>query len=85
MQINSEQSRILAEWVRRKAEHHACQLCQSTHWRVGELLLSPDRDAANHNSAAMAQWICQNCGQVLLFDVNCIPQWQTVDTMSDLM
>ena len=85
MKLTIDQERVLDNWIHQKVEHHTCQLCQSTHWRIGELLLSPDRDPANHISTNMVQLICQNCGHVLLFDVSRIKEWHTVDTLSDLM
>ena len=85
MKLTLEQERVLHNWIHKKVEHHICQLCQSNHWRIGELLLSPDRDPGNHSTSSMVQLICGNCGQVLLFDVSRIAEWHSVDTTSDLM
>ena len=84
MRLTSEQQQIFANWVREKMEHHACLLCQSNKWKIGELmhpageLVSEEFDASH--SPGRAELICQNCGHVLLFDVRYIRDWQQDDT-----
>ena len=85
MKLTIDQQRVVDDWVHQKVEHHACQLCQSNHWRIGDLVLPGYRDPASPASGAMVQLVCQNCGQVLLLDVSRIKQWHTVDTTSDLI
>ena len=84
MKLNAEQEQVIADWIHKKIEHLTCQHCQSTHWRVGELLLSPDRDPGSH-CGSMVQVICQNCGGVSLFDANRIANWRSLDSLTDLM
>jgi hypothetical protein len=80
MKLTAAQQPIFADWVREKMEHHACLLCQSNQWKIGELI-HPANDLVNdeldpshyHNRAEL---ICQNCGHVLLFDVRFIRDWQ---------
>jgi hypothetical protein len=83
MKLTTEQQKTFSDWVRQKMEHHACSLCQSNHWKVGELLLQVNSQAMEDIDATtmpeMAQLICQNCGHVLLFDVRAIPHWHLHD------
>ena len=83
MRLTSEQQQTFANWVREKMEHHACLLCQSNKWKIGELVhpvsdqVSEEFDASH--SPGRAELICQNCGHVLLFDVRYIRDWQQQD------
>jgi hypothetical protein len=85
MRLTIDQERVVDDWIRQKVEHHICALCQSTHWRIGELITRGDHDPAYQQTRGMVQVICDNCGHVLLFDVQRIKQWHTVDIASELM
>jgi len=83
MKLSAEQQAVFSDWVRQKMEHHACSLCQANQWKIGELM--PTHDAAADEfdvtgEHGLAQLICQNCGNVLLFDVRCIKEWGQHDT-----
>ena len=84
MKLTSEQQQLFADWVREKMEHTTCHLCQSNKWKIGELM-HPSSDLASEefdgvHSHGRAELICQNCGNVLLFDVRRIRGWQQDDS-----
>ncbi len=85
MKLSIEQRRVFEDLIRKKLEHHVCQLCQSSHWSVGELIACTDHDPTYEASGEMVQLICDNCGQVLLFDASRIKQWQSAPTGFELM
>jgi RNase P subunit RPR2 len=86
MRLNLDQQRVFDDWIRQKIEHHMCQLCQSPHWRIGELISSSDHnDPGEQSSSPMVQLICQNCGHVVLFDASRIKGLHAVETNADLM
>ena len=83
MKLTAEQQTIFSDWVRQKMEHHACSLCQANQWKIGDLMPThgtalDEFDVTSEHG--LAQLICQNCGNVLLFDVRCIKQWNQHDT-----
>ena len=83
MRLTTEQQRAFTNWVREKMEHHACQLCQSNTWKIGELIhpsseLVTEEFEASH-SHDKVELICRNCGYVLQFDVRYIRDWQQPD------
>ncbi len=83
MKLTTEQQQTFANWVREKMEHHACLLCQSNQWKIGELihpacdLVAEELDVSH--SQGRAELICKNCGHVLLFDVRYIRDWHSQD------
>jgi hypothetical protein len=85
VKLTIDQQRVVDDWIHQKIEHNTCQLCQSNHWQIGDLLSLTPRDAADHSTGGLVQLVCQNCGHVLLFDVSRIKQWHSVDTTSDLL
>jgi hypothetical protein len=59
-------------------------LCQSSHWRIGEMLTFSDQNY-ERASASMVQMVCQNCGHVLLFDASFVKELRAADANLDLM
>jgi hypothetical protein len=84
MKLTTEQQRVFSDWVHQKMEHHSCQLCQSNQWKIGELMPNSVGTAIDEFDAAAAhglvQLVCQNCGNVLLFDAHHIQGWGQHDT-----
>jgi hypothetical protein len=81
MKPTAEQRVAFERWVRRKVEHHTCQLCQSNHWKVGEVLVPHTSDSVEEfvsPGPSMVQLVCQNCAHVLLFDVRMIEDWSPI-------
>ncbi len=84
MKLTFEQGRAFEDWLRRKVEHPVCGLCQSTQWRMGELIPFGDH-LPTEPVGAMAQLVCRNCGQVLLFDATQVGVARANDVTTDLM
>jgi hypothetical protein len=85
MKLTSEQQRIFEDWLRKKMEHHSCQLCQANSWKIGELIVPENSDVLEEmtgSGAHMVQLICKNCANVLLFDVRRIQELHQHDSSS---
>lgn len=85
MKLTWEQERAFDDWIHRKLEHPFCHLCQSTHWRIGEMIYTGDHNPGERSTGAMVQLICSSCGHVVLFDASQIKELRATDTSTDLM
>ena len=85
MKLTWEQERAFDDWIHRKLEHPVCHLCQSTHWKIGELIFAGDHNPGERSTGAMVQLICRACGHVVLFDASQIKELRAADISSDLM
>jgi hypothetical protein len=84
MRLSTEQQKLFEDWLRQKIEHSSCTLCQSNHWKVGDVLAGHVVDDVDDMGPAsqMIQLICKNCGHVLLFSTRYIKGWATRDDAS---
>jgi hypothetical protein len=85
VKLTLEQERAFDDWIHQKLEHPTCHLCQSSHWKIGELIAAGDHNPGEHSTGAMVQLICRGCGHVVLFDASQIKSLHAVDSASDIM
>ena len=85
MKLSTDQQKQFESWLRQKIEHSACTLCQSNHWKIGDVITPAHAsDAVDELGppSSMIQLICKNCAHVLLFDTRYIKGWDTTDDLS---
>jgi predicted nucleic-acid-binding Zn-ribbon protein len=85
MRLSADQQKLFENWLRQKIEHSSCTLCQSNHWKVGEIMTGHVGGEAVDDlspTTYMVQLICKNCGHVLLFDTRYIKGWGEREDMS---